>query len=572
MRVKRHDWQGAILLVIIAALLLAGCQRGGSGSTPAPNDAPGQASGAAPVTGQAAGLAQIVVPTQAPQPTQRSSIVEAGLEEPRTLNPLFVADPVSEELSRLVFDSLVTVDPATGEIAPALADSWDVSDDGVRYTFHLRDGVRWHDGQPFTARDVEFTYRTMLDVNARSPRYSRLAERVKVVSVVDPRTVVIELIRPDASFLPTLATLGIVPEHVLAGVQPEQLITDPFGLSSAVGTGPFMLKQWVRGEQIVFERNPQYYRGTPQVAQYTYKVVGSMDELVAGLQDGLIDWAVVDAAQAGAVPAIDGVSIQSLPGFELVMVVLQLDSSKSELFLDPRVRQALMLALDRQRMIDEIWHGQAEVARGTQPPASWAAGPAGVEYSYDPEQAARLLDEAGWQVGPDGIRHREGQRLSFRLVATGADPTRRALATWLQRQWAEIGIEVQLELEQWSDVRRRATETRDFDALLLGVRWDLDPDQSTVWSSDSIFDGLNMGHYTNAELDAVLAQAVATTNREERLAHYRQAQEIVLKDLPALPLSFPKVTVLWSDRIEAPPLTATALRLRYGVEQWRLRL
>jgi len=570
--VKRHDWQGAILLVIIAALLLAGCQRGGSGSTPAPNDAPGQASGAAPVTGQAAGLAQIVVPTQAPQPTQRSSIVEAGLEEPRTLNPLFVADPVSEELSRLVFDSLVTVDPATGEIAPALADSWDVSDDGVRYTFHLRDGVRWHDGQPFTARDVEFTYRTMLDVNARSPRYSRLAERVKVVSVVDPRTVVIELIRPDASFLPTLATLGIVPEHVLAGVQPEQLITDPFGLSSAVGTGPFMLKQWVRGEQIVFERNPQYYRGTPQVAQYTYKVVGSMDELVAGLQDGLIDWAVVDAAQAGAVPAIDGVSIQSLPGFELVMVVLQLDSSKSELFLDPRVRQALMLALDRQRMIDEIWHGQAEVARGTQPPASWAAGPAGVEYSYDPEQAARLLDEAGWQVGPDGIRHREGQRLSFRLVATGADPTRRALATWLQRQWAEIGIEVQLELEQWSDVRRRATETRDFDALLLGVRWDLDPDQSTVWSSDSIFDGLNMGHYTNAELDAVLAQAVATTNREERLAHYRQAQEIVLKDLPALPLSFPKVTVLWSDRIEAPPLTATALRLRYGVEQWRLRL
>ena len=104
------------------------------------------------------------------------------------------------------------------------------------------------------------------------------------------------------------------------------------------------------------------------------------------------------------------------------------------------------------------------------------------------------------------------------------------------------------------------------------MRWDLDPDQSTVWSSDSIFDGLNMGHYTNAELDAVLAQAVATTNREERLAHYRQAQEIVLKDLPALPLSFPKVTVLWSDRIEAPPLTATALRLRYGVEQWRLRL
>jgi peptide/nickel transport system substrate-binding protein len=570
-RAKRHEWQGAILLAIIVALLLAGCQRGDSRPTPGQSEAPGEASGAQPVTGQAAPPATPAVSAPAPQPGQRVSIVEAGLDEPRTLNPLFVADPVSEELSRLVFDSLVTIDPATGEVAPALAESWDVTD-GTRYTFHLRDGVRWHDGQPFTARDVEFTYRTMLDVNVRSPRYSRLAERVKSVSVVDPRTVVIELIKPDASFLPTLATLGIVPEHVLAGVQPEQLITDPFGLSSAVGTGPFMLKQWIRGEQIVFERNPQYYRGAPQAAQYTYRVVGSLDELVAGLRDGLIDWAVIDAAQAGAVPVIDGVTAQSLPGFELVMVVLQLDSSKSELFLDPRVRQALLLALDRPAMVDQIWHGQAEVARGTQPPASWAAGPASIEYPYDPQQAARLLDEAGWQKGPDGVRQREGQRLSFRLVATGADPTRRALATWLQRQWAEIGVEVQLELEQWSDVRRRATETRDFDALLLGVRWDLDPDQSIVWSSDSIFDGLNMGHYTNAELDALLAQAVAITNREERLARYRQVQEIVLRDLPVLPLCFPKLTVLWSDRIEAPPLSATALRLRYGVEQWRLRL
>lgn len=569
MSAKGLHWQG-VILIVVAALLLVACQRGGSRSAPAQGPAPRATTVTQPAAEQQA-LPAASSPTVAP-PEQRVAIVEAGFDEPRTLNPLFVADPVSEELSRLVFDSLVTIDPATGDVAPALAASWEISEDSTRYTFHLRAGVRWHDGQPFTARDVEFTYRAMLDVNVRSPRHVRLAERVKAVGMLDQQTVVIELIKPDASFLPTLATLGIVPEHVLASVQPEQLVTDPFGLSSAVGTGPFMLTKWVRGEQIVFERNPQYYRGAPQVPQYTYRVIGSLDELAAGLRDGLIDWAVVDAAQVGAVPAIDGVTVQSLPGFELVMVVLQLDPTRSELFLDPRVRQALLLALDRQAMVDEVWHGQAEVAQGTQPPASWAAGPAGIEYSYDPEQAGRLLDEAGWPMGPDGVRQREGQRLGFRLIATGADPTRRALAFWLQRQWAQIGVEVRLELERWSDVRRRVVETRDFDALVLGVRWDLDPDQRIVWTTDSIFDGLNAGHYSNAKLDALLEQAIATTDRQERSALYRQAQEIVLRELPVLPLCFPNLTVLWSNRIEAPPLSATAVRLRVGVEQWRLRL
>ena len=541
---------------------------------PAASPRPSDTASEQPSTGQlstaTAPATTLVVPEA---PPQRLSIVEAGFDEPRTLNPLFVSDPVSEELSRLVFDSLVTIDPSKHEVVPALAAAWQVSDGGKRYTFRLRTDVRWHDGQAFTARDVEFTYRAMLDVDVRSPRYARLAERVAGVTALDQETVVIDLIKPDASFLPLLATLGIVPEHVLVSVQPEQLVTDPFGLSSAVGTGPFMLKQWVRGEQIVFERNPEYYLGAPQVPQYVYRVVGSLEELATGLQDGLIDWAMVDAAQVGALPAIDGVSVQSFPGFELVMVVLQLDRRSSELFLDQRVRQALLLALDRQVMVDQIWHGRALVAQGTQPPASWAAVPLGLEgeYGYDLAKAAQLLDEAGWQLGPDGMRARDGERLRFRLTATGADPTRRALALWLQQQWAQVGIEVELELEQWSEVRRKMTETRDFDALLIGVRWDLDPDQRIVWSSDSIFDGLNAGHYTNAELDALLEEAVATTDRAQRRELYRRAQEIVLRDLPVLPLCFPDLAVVWSDRIDAPSLSGIAIRLRAGIEQWRLR-
>ncbi|WP_051914014.1 ABC transporter substrate-binding protein [Thermorudis peleae] len=561
----RHVWIGIVLTLL---LLVPGCSWGKrAGSTATPTPATSQA------VQQAAPAAVTVSPPATGQtmPAVASrTLVEGGLDEPRTLNPLFVADPLSEELSHLVFDGLVSVDPQTGEPTPALAASWDVSDDRQTYTFHLRPGVQWHDGQPLTAQDVVFTYQRMMDENVRSPRYSRLAGHVKSVTAIDQQTVAITLYAPDAAFLTTIATLGIVPEHLLGSIQPAQLITDPFGISSAVGTGPFTLSQWVRGETIVFTRNPNYFRGAPQVEQYIYRIFPSLDDLVAALRNGQVQWATVSASLATNVPDIPGVTKKTLPGFGLTVVAFQLDSSKFTLFQDARVRKALFLALDRAAMVKEIYGGAARVAQGTIPPASWAASAVNNVPGPNRTEAGQLLDQAGWTVGSDGFRQHNGKRLQFTLLATGADPGERALAIWLANQWRTLGVDVTIDFQPWSEVRKRLTETRDFQAALLTINWGIDPDQSDVWSSNAFYSGLNLMHYASAAVDKALADGLATDDRSKRQAAYQQLQQTLLNDLPVLPLAFPDRVVLWSTHLQAPSLTPLALRLRLGVEQWHM--
>ncbi|HEU5423875.1 MAG TPA: ABC transporter substrate-binding protein, partial [Nitrolancea sp.] len=298
-----------------------------------------------------------------------TKIVEGETAEPRTLNPVLAADPLSDELSHLVFDGLVLVDPQTGKPVGDLAETWDISDDRKSYTFHLRPGVRWSDGTAFSAADVVFSYNLMLNEDARSPRYSRLKQQVAQVSARDATTVLITLQQPDAAFLTTLATLGIVPEHVLGSVLPEQIVSDPFGIALTVGTGPFTLQSWAPGQELTFTRNASSFRPA-QVAEYVYRVV-TPDELGAGLADGSIDWGPIDPALLDKAKGDRKIKVVSLPGFELEAVALQLDPAKSQLFLDPRVRQALLLALDRDALVAQVWHGQARVAGGTIPPASW---------------------------------------------------------------------------------------------------------------------------------------------------------------------------------------------------------
>lgn len=553
---------GRLAALLALVLALTACSPFGRGA-PSPTAAP--TAWATPGAEQAGSPATPIPSTPS---VTGGRIVEGGLTEPRTLNPLFVADPLSEALSSLVFSGLVAVDPVSAEPRPDLAESWDVSEDGLTYTFHLREGVVWHDGQPFSARDVVFTYEAMMNDRVRSPRYSRLVERVRQVRALDSATVEFHLVHADASFLTTLATLGIVPQHALAGVLPEELVTSPFGLSTAVGTGPFSLQQWIRGDRILFRRHSGYHGGPLATEEYVYQVLGSPEDLLGALREGTIDWAELDPAMVAEAEQIDGVVIERLPSFDMTYVALQLDPAKSTLFSDPRVRQALMLALDREAAVAEFWQGHADVADGTLPPASWAYRTSETVYRADLDAARRLLDEAGWVPGPDGVRVKDGVPLRFTLTTNGDNPRRRQVAEWLIRSWQALGIAVEPQFETWSTVRQRVVREGDFDAVLLGYRWPVDPDQSMLWSSDSFFDGLNIGHYASAEVDALLQQALEATDRAERAELYAQMQEHVMQDLPVLPLAFPHVLVARSERLQGSEITVILVRNRADIAQW----
>lgn len=532
-------------------LIISGCSITGGSQTTQGNASPQP--GGSPVPGQ---------------PVPGSRITEGGLIEPRTLNPIFVADPVSEEISHLVFNGLVYVDPKSGEPKPDLAESWEVSDDRLTYTFHLRDSILWHDGQPFAANDVVFTYQLMMNNRVRSPRFSRLVERVHGVGAPDRSTVTFSLIHPDATFLTDLATFGIVPEHLLSTILPEELVTDPFGISSAVGTGPFTLQQWVRGDQISLKRNAQYFKDPPKAESYVYRVLPSAEELLAGLKDGSVDWGEIDPSGVDKAKKISGIRVETLPSYEMSYVSLQLDPAKSRLFQDDRVRKALMLALNRKQAVTDIWHGQAIVADGTQPPASFAHAPSKTVYQQNLEQAKSLLDEAGWKAGTDGIRQKDGQVLRFTLSTNSDDPERKETAEWLIKSWNAIGVHVDRDFQKWSTIREETIRTREFDALLLGFRWGIDPDQTALWSSDSFFDAFNLNHYSNDQLDELLDKAVASGDTEERKQLYAQAQDMVMDDLPSLPLFFPNMTVAVSKKLNNANVTAIFMRNRANIEQW----
>ncbi len=538
--------------LLCLVLVISGCSVTG-GSQTTQGDASPQPGGS-PATGQ--------------QPVPGSRITEGGLIEPRTLNPIFVADPVSEEISHLVFNGLVYVDPKSGEPQPDLAQSWEVSDDRLTYTFHLRDSILWHDGQPFAANDVVFTYQLMMNNRVRSPRFSRLVERVHGVGAPDRSTVTFTLIHPDATFLTDLATFGIVPEHLLSTILPEELVTDPFGISSAVGTGPFTLRQWVRGDRILFQRNSKYFKDPAKVESYVYRVMPSTKELLAGLKDESIDWGAIDPASVDEAKKVSGIRVESLPGYEMSYVSLQLDPAKTRLFQDVRIRKALMLALDRKQAVTDIWHGQAKVADGTQPPASFAHAPSKTVYQQNLEQAKSLLDEAGWKAEADGIRMKDGQALRFTLSTNSDDPERKETAEWLIKSWSAIGVYVDRDFQKWSTIREETIRTRDFDALLLGYRWGIDPDQTAVWSSDSFFDAFNLNHYSNEQVDQLLDKAVASGDTEERKQLYAEAQDTVMDELPSLPLFFPNETVAISKKLTNAQVTAIFMRNRANIEQW----
>lgn len=507
-----------------------------------------------------------------PQDNETSSppsrIVEAGLLEPRTLNPVLVGDPLSEEISQFVFSGLTTVDPETGEPVPDLAESWEVSEDGMTYVFDLRANVTWHDGQPFTARDVAFTFDLIMNERTRSPRYSRVVERVVAVEALDDDTVEFRMVAPYAPFLTTISTFGIVPQHVLSDVLPDELVTNPFGISSAVGTGPFELTRWDRGERILLSTNDQYHRGPAQFGQYEYRVIGNEADILSGLAHGSIDWARITPGQMEAAAELPGVRTVSMPSFEMVGVALQLDPGTSQLFEDSRVRRALMLALDRESVVEDIWHGHARVAHGTLPPASSAFVESGVHYEYDPSLAAELLVEAGWATSDDGVRIRDGIPFQFKVVANGDNPTRRALVEWMVESWEEIGVDAAVQFETWGSVRDRVTTSREFDALVLGYRWDIDPDQHAMWSSDSIPDAFNLSSYVNREVDQLLDEALATGDQETRADLYAEVQDLVMEDLPTLPIVFPDQTLAFGSRLHDVEPTAILVRNRATIAEW----
>lgn len=556
--------------------LLAACRRAEEATptqpagvtTPAPS----------PTTAEVATPTPAVTPAETPSfsnpeeaRNKGGTLIEGSFADAKTVNPILVSDTASGAIADLLFNPVVTVDPDTTSPIGELADGWEISDDGLVYTFTLRDGVTFHDGEPLTADDVKFTYDLFMNEATGSPRTAEMTERIKSVEVVDKRTVRYTLNFPVAPFLVDQMTFGIVPQHVLQDVDPAQLAQDPFSTGQkgrTIGTGPFMFEEWVKDDHITLVKNPSYWKGEPNLDQYIWKVVPDATVVAQQLKTGEIDYGGIEPSQLEDMLAQPNVNIHLYDTFVFTFYAYQLDPEKSTIFQEKEVRQALLYALDRQAMIDAIRFGIGKVAVGTMPTLSWAYAPDQIKlkYEYDPEKAKQLLDQAGWTPGPDGIRQKNGQRLAFTVYTNAGNKIREQYVAVFQEQWKQIGVECTPQTEEWNAFLDRITGTKDFEMFLVGFQWGVDPDQSTMWKCSAYEGGFNMNKYCNPEVDRLLDEALKITDQEKRKELYIEMQNILVEDLPSAILDFPQAIAVVNKRVHN--LFPNAVNVRINAHQW----
>ena len=495
---------------------------------------------------QSAALCTAVVPAAG------GTFIEGIVGRPLSLNPL-LSDPypVDRQLSGLVFDGLVRTE-ADGTVAPALAESWVTSEDGLTLTFTLREGLTWHDGEPVTAQDVAFTYGLMQDEAFPGPAALRQLWQAVTIEVIDAQQIQFTLTQPYAPFI-TATARGILPAHLLGDVAAADLATTAFN-RAPIGTGPFMVQPgqaWQNGDRLRLTPNPTYWREGTQLSDIEFRFFADDAALLAAFRAGEVHAA--DGLPAGLMPevlATDGARLFTSLAPRYSALFFNLGETGAPAVRAKEVRQALAYGLDRIGLIDTVLNGQGVAFDGPFLPGTWAARPdLMTAYTYQPETATALLDTAGWVVGEGGRRAREGAPLALRVVALN-EPEQRAVAEEVVRQWAALGIDAQLTLAADLAELQQLLGSRSFDAALLEIAPSADPDLYDFWSQEAIVRGQNYAAWNNRRASEALEAARQTLPQNERTVYYEAFLRQFDADLPALALYRHVTSYVLSDTVQ----------------------
>jgi peptide/nickel transport system substrate-binding protein len=455
-------------------------------------------------------------------------LIEAS---PANLDPRVGTDEESEHIDELLFDGLVERN-AQFNFTPALASSWDQPDPRT-LVFHLRDGVKFADGQPLTARDVAWTIDSMRNGAVISPKAASYAS-VDSVEARDGRTVVFHLKHPDNFLLRNLSTgaIGIVPYG-----SGKNFWRNP------VGTGAFRFVSERIDQDVVVERNPNSWSVEPKIARVRFAVVPDAITVSLELEKGSGD-VEINSLPMDSLPVLakrSDLAVEDTRGTEIQYLAF---NTRDPILSDVRVRQAIAFAIDRRLIISALWHGHAQPAVSLLPQGHWAWTGDVERYDYDPARAARLLDAAGYRRGAHGTR--------FHLtMKTSTDERARLLAAVLQQQMAEVGIALDLRSNEfatfYADVTRGAFQMYS----LYWIGGNEQPDIFSYVFSTARFPpkGANRGRYANAQLDALLDDAAENENMNQRRADYIQAQQILARDVPAVNLWYLDTIVVHNKRL-----------------------
>lgn len=479
---------------------------------------------------QSAALCTVTVPATG------GTFIEGMVGRPNFLNPL-LSDPypVDREINNLIFDGLVRYNEE-GQLEPALAREWSVSEDGLTFTFTLEDGLTWHDGQPVTTADVAFTYGLMQKEDFPGPASLISLWQPVTITPIDERQIAFTLTQPYAPFFEA-TTRGILPAHLLENVAVADLATHPFN-QAPVGTGPFMVQagqDWTRTGRLRLSPNPASWRQGVQINDIEFRFFAAADDVVTAFRNGEIH--AVNGLSSAEIPEITAETSARIftsiaPRYSALFFNLSESGAPALQFRE--VRKAIGFTLNREALVDKIINGQGVLFDGPYLPDNWAARPdLMTTYTYQPETAGSLLDSTGW-VGA-GTRIREGVPLALRFVVLDT-PEQQAVAEEITRQLSKIGIEAQITLAADAVSLRQALAERQFDMALVEVVPPNDPDLYDFWSQEAIVRGHNYSGWNNRRASEALESGRQIIPQAERAAYYEAFLRQFDADLPALTL------------------------------------
>ncbi len=496
------------------------------------------------------------------EPAYGDAIVSGTIGDASNLIPYIGSDVSSSEVTGLVFDGLVKLDKNL-EIEPNLAESWEISEDGLTITFHLRQGVKWHDGEPFTAQDCLFTYQFVTDPDTPTP-YAADLMQVETAQVLDPYTFRVKYKRPFSRAL--YAWLGdIVPRHLLEGVNVRE---SPLA-RRPIGTGPYKFETWKAGSSIQLKYNPDYFRGRPYLDRYVIKVIPDSATMFLELKAGSIDQMGLSPLQYARQTDSKEFKARFNKYCYLASSYLYLGYNlRNRLFQDKRVRQGLSHAINREEIIDGVLMGYGRPATGGFKPGTWACDPNIKPVTFDQDKARELLAQAGWKdTDQDGVLDKDGIPLAFTIVTNQGNSQRLKTAIIIQERFKEVGVKVKIRAVEWSALLKEFIDKQNFEATIMGWTLPLDPDPFAVWhSSKTEPGGLNFIGYHNEEVDRLILSARETFDQEKRKAAYYRFQEIIHEEQPYNFLYVPDALPVVASRIHG--IDPAPAGIGYNLIKW----
>ena len=454
---------------------------------------------------------------------------------PTSLDPRIGTDAQSEHIDELIFDGLVSRD-SSFHFRPALASSWE-QPDPLTWIFHLRNGVRFHNGRSFSAQDVLWTINSMRNskapggvISAKGNSYASIDH----LETPDAQTVIFHLKHADNFLLANLASgaMGIVPTG-----------SDKAFWQHPIGTGPFRFVSQQVDQQVTIERNPQSWSVTPQIERVRFAVVPDAITMALELKKGSAD-VTINSLPMDVLPSLEtssNLQVQTVPGTQIQYLGFNL---RDPLLKDVRVRRAIASAMDRDLILRTLQRGHARLAESMLPVGHWAFTDQLTRYPFNPARSAQWLDEAGYHPDSQGIR-------LHLTMKTSTDEGTRLLAAVLQQQLARVGIALEIRSYEsatfQADVRRGAFQ-------IYSLRWIGGNEQPDIFgfafaTANFSPTGGNRSHYSNPHLDALLADAAANPDQNQRRSEYVEAQQILASDLPAINLWYRDTIVVHSNRL-----------------------